>query len=239
MANDSCLPSQDAPCSGAGYPVYVVNATSAADVKIAIDFARDNGVRLVVKASGHDYLKRYLPCAVFGFPHDIQCDVYRLLLHKNTGIVKRRRLMQSSSSAPFALSIWTRYMVGDYVYHDAFQPAGCNLTIETTAVAAGAGSFVSDIYANLALRNLTAVDGMGREITLGGYLTGGGHSPLSHLYGLGADQVYEVEMVTPGGDIVVANECANEDLFWAVRGVSFLISFPVDNINCYAPLVSY
>lgn len=60
MNNDSCLPSTSAPCSGLGYPVYVVNATSANDVKLAIDFARDNNVRLNVKASGHDYLKRYV-----------------------------------------------------------------------------------------------------------------------------------------------------------------------------------
>lgn len=58
MNNDSCLPETSAPCSGLGYPVYVVNASSASDVKLAIDFARDNNVRLNVKASGHDYLKR-------------------------------------------------------------------------------------------------------------------------------------------------------------------------------------
>lgn len=89
----------------------------------------------------------------------------------------------------------------------------------------GAGSYVSDIYHQLSLYNQTAVDGMGKEVTMGGYLTGGGHSPLSHIYGLGADQVYEVEMVTPTGEIVIANECQNTDLFWAVRGAS-TESFP-------------
>jgi hypothetical protein len=60
MNNDSCLTNASAPCSGLGYPVYVVNATSAKDVKLAIDFARENNVRLNVKASGHDYIKRYV-----------------------------------------------------------------------------------------------------------------------------------------------------------------------------------
>lgn len=110
-------------------------------------------------------------------------------------------------------------MVGGYVYHDKFQPVACNITINTAAVTAGAGSYASDIYQHLSLHNQTAVDGMGKEVTMGGYLTGGGHSPLSHIYGLGADQVYEVEMVTPKGEIVTANECQNTDLFWAVRGV--------------------
>ena len=111
-------------------------------------------------------------------------------------------------------------MVGGYEYHNGFQPEGCSTTINTTAVTAGAGSYVSDIYQQLSLHNQTVVDGMGKEVTMGGYLTGGGHSPLSHIHGLGADQMYEIEMVTPTGEIVKANECQNTDLFWAVRGVS-------------------
>jgi FAD/FMN-containing dehydrogenase len=111
-------------------------------------------------------------------------------------------------------------MVGEYDFHDGFKPQGCRTTINTTAVTAGSGSYVSDIYYNLSLRNQTVIDGLGKEVTMGGYLTGGGHSPLSHIYGLGADQVYEVEIVTPAGEIVIANECQNTDLFWAVRGVS-------------------
>lgn len=111
-------------------------------------------------------------------------------------------------------------MVGNYEFHEEFQPKGCPVTIRTTTVTAGAGSYVSDIYKHLSFHNQTVIDGMGREVTLGGYLTGGGHSVLSHLHGLGADQVYEVELVTPDGQIVIANECQNTDLFWAVRGVS-------------------
>jgi hypothetical protein len=57
--NDSCLPYPGTPCSGEGYPVYVINATSKEDVKAGVDFARENNVRLIVKGSGHDYLGRY------------------------------------------------------------------------------------------------------------------------------------------------------------------------------------
>jgi hypothetical protein len=56
--NDTCLPDPSDPCSGKGYPLYVVNATSAKDVKIGIDFARRHNVRLIVKGTGHDYLGR-------------------------------------------------------------------------------------------------------------------------------------------------------------------------------------
>ena len=61
--------------------------------------------------------------------------------------------------------------------------------------------------------------GNSATVGVGGYLTGGGHSALSATYGLAADQVLEMEMVTPGGDILTLNECQNEDLFWAMRGV--------------------
>lgn len=56
--NDTCLPIPTVPCSGEGYPVYVVNATCAEDVKKGIDFAGEKNVRLIVKGTGHDYLGR-------------------------------------------------------------------------------------------------------------------------------------------------------------------------------------
>jgi hypothetical protein len=56
--NDSCLPDPTTPCSGEGYPIYVVNATNPNHVKIGVDFAREHNIRLVVKGTGHDYLGR-------------------------------------------------------------------------------------------------------------------------------------------------------------------------------------
>jgi len=56
--NNTCLPVPTFPCSGEGYPFYVVNATRPIDVKKAVDFARKNNIRLIVKGTGHDYLGR-------------------------------------------------------------------------------------------------------------------------------------------------------------------------------------
>jgi FAD/FMN-containing dehydrogenase len=52
----------------------------------------------------------------------------------------------------------------------------------------------------------------------GGFILGGGHSPLSSLYGMAADHVLGFEVVTPYGDFVTANSTSNQDLFWALRG---------------------
>lgn len=69
-------------------------------------------------------------------------------------------------------------------------------------------------------RNLTIVSGGAATVGLGGYLSGGGHGAISHIFGLAADQVLEFEVVTAEGEILIVNECLNEDLFWAMRGVS-------------------
>jgi hypothetical protein len=45
-----------------------------------------------------------------------------------------------------------------------------------------------------------------------------GHGPLSSTYGLGVDNVLEIEIVTPNGVLQTANRCTNPDLFWALRG---------------------
>ncbi len=56
--NDACLPNSKYRCNLRQFPNYVVNATKAAHVKAAVDFARVRDVELIVKGTGHDYLGR-------------------------------------------------------------------------------------------------------------------------------------------------------------------------------------
>ncbi|KAK4120694.1 FAD-binding domain-containing protein [Parathielavia appendiculata] len=53
---------------------------------------------------------------------------------------------------------------------------------------------------------------------VGGFTQGGGHSFLSGLYGLGADNVLEWEVVTAAGQHIVATPTRNSDLYWALSG---------------------
>ena len=43
-------------CTRGGFPAYVVNATEPKHVQLAVNFARNSGVRLIVKNTGHDFL---------------------------------------------------------------------------------------------------------------------------------------------------------------------------------------
>ena len=49
-------------------------------------------------------------------------------------------------------------------------------------------------------------------------MQGGGHSPATHDFGLGADQVLEAQVVLASGRTITANACQNSDIFFAIRG---------------------
>ncbi|KAH6615256.1 hypothetical protein C7974DRAFT_61788 [Boeremia exigua] len=52
----------------------------------------------------------------------------------------------------------------------------------------------------------------------GGYVQGGGHGPLSGIYGMGADNVLSFDAITAEGKFVTANAKENSDLYWALKG---------------------
>lgn len=88
----------------------------------------------------------------------------------------------------------------------------------TPAITVGAGNQYGEIYNFSALHDVVVVGGEEQSVGFAGHMLGGGGGPLSPLYGLAVDIVLEVEVVTPGGDLIVANECQHPELFWAMRG---------------------
>ncbi len=54
--NDSCFPQPDHPCSDQGYPVYVINATSAEHVRLGVEFGELSNQR---SSRGGGYLSSY------------------------------------------------------------------------------------------------------------------------------------------------------------------------------------
>ena len=79
-----------------------------------------------------------------------------------------------------------------------------------------------EVYAVAANHNSTIIGGEDPDVGLGGYITGGGHSLISAQYGLAADNILEFEVVNPTGEMLTLNECSNQDLFFAFRGVNIL-----------------
>jgi hypothetical protein len=52
--DDACLPHNMYPCNVDSYPRFALPAKNAQDVQQAVSFARETGVRLIVKGTGHD-----------------------------------------------------------------------------------------------------------------------------------------------------------------------------------------
>ena len=42
-------------CTQGGYSLYVVNASTTAQIQLALNFARNTGIRFVVRNTGHDF----------------------------------------------------------------------------------------------------------------------------------------------------------------------------------------
>jgi FAD/FMN-containing dehydrogenase len=106
--------------------------------------------------------------------------------------------------------------------YDQSLSSSCASIDGIPAITAHAGHSVGDVYDKLSEYNMTFVGAADPNVGLGGYLTGGGHSPLGSEYGMAADNVLQLSLVTPTGQVVTANPCQNTDVFWAMRGVSEL-----------------
>ncbi len=175
---ETCMPlnGNTTTCTLGGFPSYAVNITTVAHAQLAINFARNTHIRLVVKNTGHDFLGK--------------------------------------SCGAGALSIWTHHLKSIN-----FLPKVNTPSYTGAAFKLGAGVTVAELYAAANTYGVTAVGGECEGVGVaGGYIAGGGHSPLSPRYGLGSDQVLSIDVVLPSGRFVTATETSHPDLFFALRG---------------------
>ncbi|KAI1024240.1 hypothetical protein LB504_005371 [Fusarium proliferatum] len=170
-ANNSCLPpgapgyNKTAGCHVGGYPSYIVNATSDEQIALAVKWASERNIRIVVKGTGHD-------------------------------------------------------LSGRLVFLVQFDPdwrvPGTNKT--DTVLIAASGLTYGDAVGHALKYDHVIVSGNDATVGLGGHIQGGGHGPLSSTFGLAADNIYQVRVVTTQGHILTADATRNQDLLWAIRG---------------------
>jgi hypothetical protein len=117
------------------------------------------------------------------------------------------------STGTGGLSLWTHYLndISIKDYKSSYYTG--------KAMKMGAGVRAFEAYEAAAKQKLRVVGGTCPTVGLaGGYTQGGGHSMLSTVHGLGADQVLEWEVVTAKGSTVIATPEKNSDLYWALSG---------------------
>lgn len=62
------------------------------------------------------------------------------------------------------------------------------------------------------------LNGSSSDVGVVGYISGGGAGPMARTFGLAADRVSALDVVTPDGEIRRATPTENPDLFWGLRG---------------------
>ncbi|KAL2156769.1 hypothetical protein VTH82DRAFT_1515 [Thermothelomyces myriococcoides] len=163
-------------------------------------------------------------CTLGGFPaYAVKAtSVYQIQLAVNFARSLNLRLVIKNTGHDFlgkslgygALSIWTHHLKSIRFRKSVKTPSYSGPALEL-----GAGVTVAELYEAADKYGVTAVGGECKGVGVaGGYLAGGGHSPLSGKYGLGSDQVLSIDVVLPNGRFVTASETENTDLFWALRG---------------------
>jgi len=186
------------------HPDYRVVASNIEAVEAAVNFARDNNVRLTITNSGHDYLGRN------DAPSGLALDV--------SGF---RGVRVESAFTPTSAGVSTPDVEsGPEPDRGSYARAvhAANTTM-WKAVTFGVGLTTQELNDALAPSNLFTMGAAhGSVKPAGGYGQMAGHGPFTSKYGLAADQVLEYKVVTPDGEIRVANAVTNPDLFWALRG---------------------
>ncbi|EED18850.1 conserved hypothetical protein [Talaromyces stipitatus ATCC 10500] len=176
----SCMPpgfNYTTSCEMGAYPTYVVNVSTVAQIQLAVNFARNANLRLVIKNTGHDFLAK--------------------------------------SSGKGALSIWTHYLTDKAFYPEFESDDGYT----GPAIKVGAGVQTREAYEYAKAHGVTVVGGEDYSVGIaGGFTLGGGHSPMSSMYGMAADQVLAMQVVLASGHFITATAKQNPDIFWMLRG---------------------
>ncbi|KAI0883043.1 FAD-binding domain-containing protein [Annulohypoxylon maeteangense] len=181
FTNNTCQPTRNPTesCTLGYYGIYVIQAQSGDHIKAAVDFARENSLRLIIRNTGHDFIGR------------------------STGwgslVVNTHNLQD--------VKFTRRYRgPGDY---------------DGGAVTIGAGVQARALLTKAHAQKppVTVITGECPTVGVaGGLVLGGGHGPLTPLYGLVADSALSFDVVTADGKYRTANSEENPDLFWALKG---------------------
>lgn len=143
FSNRSCDPFQtQLGCSLGRYVAYTVNVSTPDHVFAAVDFAKVNNVRLIVRNSAHEYVR-----TLFSLPSPFAPS-------RPSPLTPIHYSYMGKSTGPGALAVWTHHLTS-LEWIPNYSSNGWT----GTAVKIGAGVTLSQLYAEASKRSLTVVGG--------------------------------------------------------------------------------
>lgn len=95
---------------------------------------------------------------------------------------------------------------------------GIRVDAKARTVRAQGGARWTDVDRETQVFGLATPSGYVSETGIGGFTLGGGYGALRRKHGMTCDSLISADIVTADGNLRVASDTENEDLFWALRG---------------------
>src|SRR5687768_4694645 len=106
----------------------------------------------------------------------------------------------------------------DALMIDLSPMKGVRVDPERRTARVQAGVLLGELDRETQAFGLAVPSGIVTHTGVAGLTLGGGIGWIMRKYGLSIDQLSSVELMTADGELVVASEAENADLFWGVRG---------------------
>jgi FAD/FMN-containing dehydrogenase len=98
------------------------------------------------------------------------------------------------------------------------QMRNVDLRAPERRVRVGSGAIWGEVVTPATQYGLTALHGSAPDVGVAGYALGGGIGWLARLYGLAANSISAIELVTAEGELVRTDADHDPELFWGLRG---------------------
>jgi hypothetical protein len=101
---------------------------------------------------------------------------------------------------------------------DLSQLKGVDVNADNQIANIQGGTTIGDIDKELSISGLATPGAGAATVGYAGFATGGGRGTISPRYGLACDNIQEVDIITPDGQLHTISKTSKPDLFWGVCG---------------------
>lgn len=142
---------------------------------------------------------------------------------KNIQDIKNALIWIKENKIPFTIRVGRHNYEGYSIENDALvidlsKMKGIFIDEENKKVTIEGGVTNEDIYEALGNLDYPFPGGGCPTVGVVGLTLGGGWGYSSRLFGLTCDNLLEIKFLNSNGEIIIANEFLNKDLFWASKG---------------------